>query len=241
MGLDTYTIKHALPRLKKYVSNKIKLRLFDSYAVNSYAQEGEDMVLQRIFSQQSTGFYVDVGAHHPMRFSNTYKFYNQGWQGINVEPNPEAINLFKKYRPSDINLNCGVALNKGSLNYYMFDEPALNTFDDEVLKSRIANTPYQHLKTVSIEVRPLAELLRQHVPSNRAIDFLTVDVEGFDLEVLQSNDWVNYRPHWVLVEQLNLADIENLNFEIHNYMQSLNYVLFAKTFNTLFYKNKGVL
>ena len=240
MELDTCTIKHALPRLKRYLS-KIKARLFDGYAINSYAQEGEDMVLQRIFSQQSTGFYVDVGAHHPQRFSNTYKFYRQGWQGINVEPNPDTINLFKKYRPRDVNLNCGVALDKGSLNYYMFDEPALNTFDDGVLKSRIADTSYKHLKTVNIEVRPLAELLRQHVPSNLTIDFLTVDVEGFDLEVLQSNDWVNYRPHWVLVEQLNLADIESLDFEIHKFMQALNYVLFAKTLNTLFYKDANVL
>ena len=240
MEFDTGTIKHVLPRLKRYLS-KIKARLFDNYAINSYAQEGEDIILQRIFAGKKNGFYVDVGAHHPQRFSNTNKFYSQGWRGINVEPNPDVINLFKKYRPDDINLNCGVAIDKGSLNYYMFDEPALNTFDDGVLKSRIADTSYKHLKTVSIEVRPLADLLRQHASKDKVIDFLTVDVEGFDLEVLQSNDWLNYRPNWVLVEQLNLDDIENLNFEIHQYMKSLNYVLFAKTFNSLFYKDKTVL
>ena len=102
-------------------------------------------------------------------------------------------------------------------------------------------TTYKHLKTVSIEVRPLGDLLRQHASKDKVIDFLTVDVEGFDLEVLQSNDWLNYRPNWVLVEQLNLDDIENLNFEIHQYMNSLNYVLFAKTFNSLFYRDKTVL
>jgi hypothetical protein len=97
------------------------------------------------------------------------------------------------------------------------------------------------MKTVRIVVAPLAEILKLNTPKDRKIDFLTVDVEGFDLEVLKSNDWVSYRPSWVLVEQLNLGDIESLNFEIHDYMKSLNYVLFAKTFNTLFYKDKAVL
>jgi hypothetical protein len=104
---------------------------FDGFAVKSYAQEGEDIVLKRIFGGQSTGFYVDVGAHHPMRLSNTYSFYKLGWRGINIEPNPDSFNLFTKYRSKDINLNCGIALDKGNLEYYMFDEPALNTFDSE--------------------------------------------------------------------------------------------------------------
>ena len=72
------------------------------------------------------------------------------------------------------------------------------------------------------------------------IDFLSIDVEGLDLEVLKSNDWLKFRPSWVLVEQLNLGDIENMDFEIHHYMKSLDYILFAKTFNTLFYKDKIV-
>ena len=234
-------ITQLLPSRYKAAISLLYNKLFDGFTTKSYSQEGEDMVLQRIFSQHDAGFYVDVGAHHPMRFSNTCYFYKRGWQGVNIEPNPDAINLFRRYRPKDINVNCGVAKEKASLNYYMFDESALNTFDSDVLKSRIADTPYKYIKTASIEVEPLAELLRQHVSSDQVIDFLTVDVEGFDLEVLQSNDWVIYRPNWVLVEQLNLIDIENLNFDIHQYMKSLNYVLFAKTFNTLFYKDKNVL
>jgi FkbM family methyltransferase len=233
--------KNSIPSLVKKLLIRLRNMIFDQHAIKSYSQEGEDIVLQRIFSQQKTGFYVDVGAHHPMRFSNTYNFYKQGWRGINIEPNPDSFNLFGKYRPKDINVNCGVAIEKSSLNYYMFDEPALNTFDSEVLKSRIADTPYNHMKTVRIVVAPLAEILKLNTPKDRKIDFLTVDVEGFDLEVLKSNDWVSYRPSWVLVEQLNLGDIESLNFEIHDYMKSLNYVLFAKTFNTLFYKDKAVL
>lgn len=206
----------------------------------SFSQEGEDMVLSRIFNDKNTGFYVDVGAHHPMRFSNTYSFYKRGWQGINIEPNPDSFHLFTKYRPRDINLNCGIARNKGHLEYYMFDEPALNTFDGEVLKSRILNTAYKHTQTLNVEVSPLVDVLKQHVPNDFKIDFLSIDVEGLDLEVIKSNDWAKYRPSLVLVEQLDLEDIEDLDFELHHYMKSIDYVLFAKTFNTLFYKSKTV-
>jgi len=101
----------------------------------------------------------------------------------------------------------------------MFNEPALNTFDHIVCNSRIADTPYRHVKTVDINVAPLSEVLGNFCPKDRKIDFLTVDVEGLDLEVLKSNDWETYRPSWVLVEQLNLADVERLNFEIHVYMK----------------------
>ena len=213
---------------------------FDGFAIKSYAQEGEDIVLKRIFSGQSTGFYVDVGAHHPMRFSNTYSFYKLGWSGINIEPNPNSFNLFTKYRSRDINLNYGIAKNKGNLEYYMFDEPALNTFDSEVLNNRKTNTYYKHTKTIHIDVMPLADMLKLHIPNDIKVDFLSIDVEGLDLEVLISNDWQKYRPNWVLVEQLNLKDIEHLDFETHHYMKSVGYVLFAKTFNTLFYKDLSV-
>lgn len=206
----------------------------------SYAQEGEDLILDRLFDQQKSGFFVDVGAHHPMRFSNTYYFYTQGWRGVNIEPNPDSLSLFKKYRPKDINVNCGIAKTRATLSYYMFNEPALNTFDFEVCNSRITDTPYQHIKTIDINVAPLSEVLANFCPKDRKIDFLTIDVEGLDLEVLKSNDWERYRPSWVLVEQLNLANVESLNFEIQVYMKSLNYELFAKTFNTLFYKDKAI-
>lgn len=230
-------ISQLLPSKLKYLHAKI----FGTYSTASYSQEGEDIVLKRIFNQKKIGFYVDVGAHHPIRFSNTYTFYQQGWTGINIEPNPDSFSMFKKYRAKDINVNCGVATEKGSFNYYMFDESALNTFDNEVLKSRIANTSYNHIKTLNVKVLPLTEVFRLYLPKDKKIDFLTVDVEGLDLQVLKSNDWVKYRPSWVLAEQLELDNIENLSFEIHVYMKSQNYILFAKTFNTLFYKDKSVL
>src|SRR5690349_18351333 len=75
----------------------------------SYSQEGEDMVLRRVFEHKAHGFYVDVGAHHPMRFSNTYFFYRRGWRGINIDARPGSKREFDRARPRDINVECGVA------------------------------------------------------------------------------------------------------------------------------------
>ena len=89
------------------------------------------MILSRLFSAKRIGFYVDVGAHHPFRFSKTYKFYKKGWSGINIEPNPEDFHLFSKQRNRDININAGVASKEDDISYFMFNEPDLNTFCEE--------------------------------------------------------------------------------------------------------------
>jgi hypothetical protein len=88
-----------LPRTIINSLTLIKNNYFDGYAIKSYSQEGEDMILQRIFENQPCGFYVDVGAHHPKRFSNTYFFYKKGWRGINIEAMVGSRQLFNKMRP----------------------------------------------------------------------------------------------------------------------------------------------
>ena len=100
--------------------------------VNShYSQEGEDILLNKIFSGKKEGFYIDIGAHHPKRFSNTYLFYQKGWQGINVDCMPGSMKLFKKLRPRDINLELGVSENESEKDYYVFNDTALNSFSKE--------------------------------------------------------------------------------------------------------------
>lgn len=208
------------------------------FSVSSFSQEGEDMVLNRLFLGKSNGFFVDVGAHHPKRFSNTYFFYKRGWCGINIEPNPDMIRIFKKARRKDINLQLGVSKKPGHITYYQFDEPALNTFDGDVVKSRLKNTEYKLQSTTKVEVLTLDQVLSDHLPDNTQIDFLSVDVEGFDLEVLESNNWNRYRPYCVLVEALDMSMEEILRGDIVKLMKKQKYVLYAKTNNTLFFLNE---
>ncbi len=225
----------------RYFLRKLKNIFFNSHSNLSYSQEGEDMILERIFANNPIGFYVDVGAHHPQRFSNTYKFYLKGWSGINIEPNPDLYRLFVNNRKRDVNLNIGVSTKIGTLKYYMFDEPALNTFDYSTAQSRLKNTSYNLLKEPEVLVSSLENIFNSHIQPTTVINYMTIDVEGLDLEVLQSNDWNLYRPEWVLVEQLNMNNLENLDFDIHYFMKSVRYILFAKTFNSLFYKREDVV
>ena len=103
------------------------LPIYSPWAQRSWSQEGEDMVLRRIFEKKN-GFYVDVGAHHPIRFSNTYFFYRIGWSGINIDAMPGSMQAFKKSRVRDINLELGVSNHNANLDYYIFNDTALNTF-----------------------------------------------------------------------------------------------------------------
>ena len=197
------------------------------------------MILARIFDSQSDGFYIDVGAHHPKRFSNTYYFYKRGWRGINVEPDSDAIASFNKSRPRDINIATGIADSPGKMTYHVFDEPALNSFDARLSAEREANTRYHIVERRTLEVMRLDELLRQHLPPGQDIDFLTVDVEGLDLPVIQSNDWNRYRPKCLLLECLD-SNLEKIaDSPSHKFLLGVGYVLFAKTFNTTFYLEGG--
>ena len=200
----------------------------------SFAQEGEDCLLDRFFVGKPAGFYVDVGAHDPQRFSNTYRFYLRGWRGINVDPLPGTKRRFDRLRPRDTTLECGVSGRPGQLLYHQFAEPALNTFDDAVAKSR--STP--PVATIRVDTLPLADILRRHLPPGQLIDFLSIDVEGLDLEVLTSNDWTAYRPTFVLAEVLRVDDLATLcRSPVVAFMDGCGYQPVARTLNTVFFRD----
>lgn len=203
----------------------------------SYSQEGEDMILRSFYETKKKykGFYIDVGAHHPYRFSNTLYFYKKGWRGINIEPTPTAINSFNLLRRRDINLNIGIASEKNELTFYCFNEPALNTFSKDVAKKVNSTEKYKIIKEVKVTVLPLSEILDQYIPLHTKIDFLSIDVEGYDYEVIQSNNWAKYKPEYLLVEDnINLENL--LNSKMYLYLTNIGYKLIAKTLRTLIFK-----
>jgi FkbM family methyltransferase len=216
-----------------------KRAYLNSYARKSYSQEGEDMILRRIFERKKVGFYVDVGAHHPKRFSNTYIFYNRGWRGINIDAMPGSMRLFNKLRPRDINIECGVGETETCLDYYMFNEPALNGFSKPLSEQReTSHVRYHIVKSVPVQVRRLESILTERLPPEQEIDFFSVDVEGLDLQVLRSNNWEHYRPGYVLVEVLGstLAGIEQN--PISQFLAAQGYEIYAKCTQTVFFRRQ---
>lgn len=235
MNMKITRTARSLPLWLKKPLRSLRARLVDIYASPSHSQEGEDMILQRIFERKEFGFYVDIGAHHPRRFSNTCLFYRKGWRGINIEPNPDAGAAFQKERPRDINLGIGISDHEGTLTYFFFNDPALNSFDRELSDSRVKNTSYKLIGTKEVAVRTLGAVLREHLPPGAEIDFLSVDVEGLDMAVLRSNDWNAFRPKVVLVEALEVSLEGVLDSEVFQFMKGHGYQLSAKTVNTLIF------
>jgi FkbM family methyltransferase len=228
--------------VKNLFRRLLSIASWDEWFNRSWSQEGEDQILRRIFESKPRGFYIDVGAHHPKRFSNTYLFYRKGWSGINIDAMPGSMQLFREWRPRDTNLELGVAKKRGVLDYFVFNEPALNGFSKILSNQRSGNTnnSYYIKKLIKVEVFPLKEILDLYLGcSGGEIDFLTIDVEGLDYEVLQSNDWVKYRPKYVLVEVLENSLHDVSKSKIGKIMNSVGYTIYAKCLNTFFFRENG--
>lgn len=201
------------------------------YSRLSWSQEAEDLILARYFGRRQFGFYVDVGAHHPERFSNTRLFHLRGWRGINIDAMPGSMKPFKKQRPQDTNLEIGIASVPGHLTYYKYDEPALNGFarNDPEIQSGNPRGPYKLIGTEEVLVRPLAEVLAEYVPTGQKIDLLSIDAEGTDLDVLQSNDWQRFKPECIVIEIEEFEFDTATDNEIYKFLRALGYRAYARS------------
>ncbi len=214
-------------------------KLTDGYAQKSYSQEGEDLLLKLLLGNRikRKGFYVDVGAHHPYRFSNTYLFYKMGWRGINIDAMPGSMKLFNIFRKRDINLECAISNHAAEMTYFIFDEPAINTFSESMAQEYI-NNGRQLIEKKNIKMLPLRSILDRYLPKGTHIDFMSVDVEGMDLSALESNDWDKYKPNIILVEDIDFSMQCCNDSDLYRYLTKLGYELISKTFNTLFFRIK---
>lgn len=165
----------------------------------SYAQNREDVLLRRVFPDRAEGCYVDVGANEPVRGSVTQHFYESGWSGVNCEPGRIYAELAAA-RPRDVNLNVAVSDQCGELNFYEFQPfHAFSTCSLTEAEAHRAEHGLQYA-TRRVPVLTLAEICARHV--RRPIDFLSVDVEGHEPEVLRGADFGRYRPVVVLIESI---------------------------------------
>ncbi len=164
----------------------------------SYAQNAEDVLLRRIFSEHPGGFYIDVGAHDPVSCSITKHFYDLGWRGINIDASPAAFARIAPARPRDLNLNVGVSNREGEMTFFEFppQHAGLSTFSE--VEARAHQKQGRPCREHQVTVTTLARLCEQNGVGE--IDFLSIDVEGHEREVLEGADLRRFRPRVVLVE-----------------------------------------
>ena len=223
-------------KIKKHISRFFMF--LDQSANYSYAQEGEDRILLRYFGNRPEGFYIDVGAHHPRTYSNTYLFYKKNWRGINIDAMPGSMAPFRKERKRDINIEAAVSDQEMTLDFYIFNEPALNTLDKELAESR-HDPAKNHLLQGKKEVRTttLTKILDEHLPAGQKIDFMSVDIEGHDLQALRSLNFSKYRPGLILVE---IYEQDPSQTDIYKFLAEKNYSFMSKAVLTCIFKDNTV-
>jgi len=196
----------------QFAANEIKYFLYYQIALGSYSQYKEDLIIEKLINKPQ-GWYVDIGASDPLRFNNTYRFYRRGWRGINIDPNAANIRKFSIHRPEDINLNIGIDKRTNQLPFYEMWPSTLSTFSRSD-KENYETQGYKFVGVTKIQVWPLAKVLDIYA-KNRSIDFFSIDTEGYDLRVLESNNWRKYRPKVIC--------IEDKGSKLDNYFKKINY------------------
>ena len=163
----------------------------------SYSQNLEDYHLSLAFAGQATGTYIDVGAGHPIADNVSFWFYERGWQGIVVEPQPELVALYARLRPRDLAFRGLVGRHCGEMDFHVVDRlhGLSTTVEGLAQKAKAFGVDY---RTVRTPVTTLAQLCESH--GLGAIDFLKIDVEGAEGDVLFGGDWKRFRPKVIVAE-----------------------------------------
>jgi FkbM family methyltransferase len=192
----------------------------------SFSKSGDDIQLMKLINNCIPGTYVDIGCWHPIKASNTYYFHLRKWKGICIDPNPELKPLYDKYRPSDYFINAGIGNSKTTLDYYMLQESSMNTLSYDFIKKY--NLESQIIKKINIPLYSLKDILDKNLNETDRLDFFDVDAEGFDLEILKTNDWNKYRPKIIVIES-DLSLKEDITSEIVCYLENQNYSFVGKS------------
>ncbi|HYF96905.1 MAG TPA: FkbM family methyltransferase [Patescibacteria group bacterium] len=163
----------------------------------TYAQNNEDLIINAYLKNVKNGFYVDIGAHHPTIDSVTKFFYERGWCGINIEPEPRMFRLLEQHRHRDINVKMGISNQAGKLTMRQYGgwQSGLSTFSDAMKKE---NVTIEDFTDVDVSVTTLKHVFTDN--KVKKIDFMKIDVEGYEYNVLVSNDWEKYRPTLICIE-----------------------------------------
>jgi FkbM family methyltransferase len=197
----------------------------------SYSMDKEDLVIEGYFKNKNKGFYVDVGCYHPLQRNNTMLLYQKGWRGINIDISDFSIKLFKFLRPDDFNLNVAVSNKEGEID--MFFQKKLSQLS--TIKENSAKKTFQgNILNQKILSRKLTSILDEGKYKDQKIDFLNVDAEGADFEVLQSLDFNKYSPELICIEVIE-KDLENS--DVFNFLYKYRYKkIWSGVFSHIFKK-----
>ncbi len=163
-----------------------------------FSQHGEDGLIQSLIGE-ATGFYIDVGCNHPVKESNTFRFYLQGWRGLCIDANKHLVDTFRSLRKADDAVNSAVSEAEGELDFFEFDCDTVSTVQPELVAER--SRRWQLKEVRKVHAKTLTQILEEAYPAGvPAIGILSIDVEGHSLSALKSIDLHKYLPRLIIVE-----------------------------------------
>lgn len=218
----------------EYSLGEAKNIIFYRILNGSYSQSHEDLVIDKLLKKTKKGFYIDIGAYDPYRFNNTYRFYKKGWNGVNIEPDSNNYLKFVKKRPKDINLNIGIGAKEGRFIFYRFFPDTLSTFYEKNANKYIKED-FKLVNKIKLPVKKLSYVFSKYC-AKREISFISIDVEGNEIEILKSNNWNKYRPKIICVEAYTPSSEKKYSkkkSKLERFMESKNYKLVYSNNNSV--------
>lgn len=225
--------------LNNHLFKRIYQKLTGNYYNLSYAQTGEDLIINfLIAAKKIKGFnYLDIGANHPVRMNNTYKFYEAGYKGVCVEPDPNIFTTLQKKRPRDICLNIGIGGSTASeADFFIMDTALLNTFSREEAEELQKKKQARIKAVIKVPFTTVEEIIDQHFDGKAPL-FINLDVEGLDEIILKGFPFFKYRPYIFCIETVHYTDdaSSGKRTAIFDIMHANHYKQFADTYmNTIF-------
>jgi FkbM family methyltransferase len=202
-----------------------------SFSKISFSQCGEDLLVNYVFFLRGIQYptYIDIGAFHPFSLSNTALFYRKGCRGINIDANPFLLEQFKMHRPQDINLNLGIGPSEGNLEFYIMENPSLSTFSEREA-AQLINSGNSLKEKRKVRILTIDQVLSLYFNSEFP-DFMNIDVEGLDFEILNSLKLKSVFPKVICVEASDYSSSGNgrRREEIIELLNSKEYFEFANT------------
>ena len=204
----------------------------------TYSILGEDKFIKNYFKNKLNGFYIDVGCYHPLNGNNTHLLYKKGWNGINLDISFYSIELFNFLRKKDINIHSGISEKKNKLTmYYRKEINMLNTLDKKIAKIHFRNG----FKKRIVKVNTLNFFISKYFKKLKKIDFLNIDVEGAELNVLKSLNFKRFNPQLICIEIHNSKKMYDKNYDylrsnnIYKYLINKKYkVVWKKRYSFIF-------
>ena len=205
-----------------YIRHKCFLRR------TQYSQWGEDLLINNFFENKQKGIYLDIGCFHPFMYSNTYLLFQKGWKGINIDINQTSIDLFNICRPNDTNLCTTIDENKRKFEVY-YDDPfsPVNTLDKDFYLN-LKKTFFKNKKKLFVQSKKIQEIIEVSKIEG-TIDFINIDVEGFDYEMLTQIDLKKFKVKLISIETHNVDGTSSKNMElISSFLNKSNFSIYKR-------------